>query len=187
MGKISDEMTAGGHSPEKIQQEIRHTEAEMSETLTEIQERLAPEHLKQEFLGRVKSSVNEAMGQVRRTVRQNPVPVALLGAGVLFLGARRLMRSSSGRTQKRREEASISPGPVMGEEALDTREARWPSEGIRGFSKEDYMVAGAIGLLAGAALAFLPKRSPVEERPYTFGEYGVTKGEVIEEGGPIIK
>lgn len=83
----------------EIREEIERTRAEMSETIEEIQERLSPEHLIQQ----AKDSVQEAAaGKMRNVVektretvntaadyvRDHPVQVALLAAGVTWLMTR---------------------------------------------------------------------------------------------------
>jgi Protein of unknown function (DUF3618) len=83
-------------SPEQIQRDIRRTRTDMSETLDAIRDKFSPGELLDQALGYFKSSnsgdgtgVGEAASQWARnlgdTVKQNPIPVALIGAGLAWL------------------------------------------------------------------------------------------------------
>lgn len=83
-------------SPEQIQRDIRQTRTEMSETLDAIRDKFSPGELLDQALSYFKSSnsgdgtgVGEAASQwasnVGDTIKQNPVPVALIGAGLAWL------------------------------------------------------------------------------------------------------
>ena len=90
-------------SPEQIQRDIRQTRTEMSETLDAIRDKFSPGELLDQALSYFKSSnsgdgtgVGEAASQwasnLGDTIKQNPVPVALIGAGLAWLmmgGSRR--------------------------------------------------------------------------------------------------
>jgi hypothetical protein len=94
-------------SPEQIQRDIRQTRTEMSETLDAIRDKFSPGQLLDQALTYFKSSnsgdgtgVGEAASQwasnLGDTIKQNPVPVALIGAGLAWLmmggGSRRTAR-----------------------------------------------------------------------------------------------
>lgn len=185
MGKITDEMTSGGGSPQRIQEEIRHTESEMSDTINEIEERLSPAHLKAEFFARVKRSVNSVMTQVRQTVKENPVPFTVLGFGVVILGTGAMAKASKKRRESKREniaESSTQWGGLGSGEGLSEEQQGSVHLSPRPkFTRQDYLVGGAIGLFAGAVLAFMPKREPV-----VYGQPRIYGGP-LEETGPLIK
>jgi hypothetical protein len=95
----------------EIRAGIEETRAEMSETIEAIQERLNPEHLKEQVKDQVREQFQEAKATVREatigkaedmarnvgdtldearyglmeTIRQNPVPAALVGIGLGWL------------------------------------------------------------------------------------------------------
>ena len=86
--------------PEVIRNRIEETRANMSETVDHIQERLSPDHLKQQVqesvreatIGRVEQMADTATRKARNwrsnmveTVKQNPVPAALAGFGLAWL------------------------------------------------------------------------------------------------------
>ena len=69
-----------------IQQDIRGTRSEMSETIDAIQARLSPDNL----LGQAVKFFNSENGQdmannLSRTVKNNPVPISLIGLGLTWL------------------------------------------------------------------------------------------------------
>ncbi|MDQ6693749.1 MAG: DUF3618 domain-containing protein [Chloroflexota bacterium] len=90
--------------PEAIRAQIEQTRNEMSSTIDAIQEKLNPEHLKDQAkeivreatIGRAEQMVNEA-GETARgfgagimgTIQQNPVPAALAGIGLAWLFMKR--------------------------------------------------------------------------------------------------
>lgn len=93
-------MNSDSDDPEVIRANIEQTRAEMSETVNTIQEKLSPEHLKQQAqemvreatVGKVEEMANMANRKVRNwrsnmveTIKQNPVPAALIGIGVGWL------------------------------------------------------------------------------------------------------
>lgn len=92
--------------PEQIRNDIEETRADMSETVDAIQERLAPEHLKEQAkeavrdatVGRAKEAVSNVSdraqgmmhdvsetGGIVDTIRRNPIPAAMVGVGVGWL------------------------------------------------------------------------------------------------------
>lgn len=86
--------------PEVIQRRIEQTRANMSETINEIQTRLSPERLKREAqetirdatIGKVEDMANTLTYKARNwrysaieTIKQNPVPAALIGIGLGWL------------------------------------------------------------------------------------------------------
>jgi ElaB/YqjD/DUF883 family membrane-anchored ribosome-binding protein len=101
------EVTIQSDDPEEIRAGIEHTRAEMSETINAIQERLSPENIKEQAweqfedakqsvrdatIGRVENMVNDARYGVMETIRQNPIPAALVGIGLGWM----FMNGSSG-------------------------------------------------------------------------------------------
>ncbi|MDP9314531.1 MAG: DUF3618 domain-containing protein [Chloroflexota bacterium] len=92
--------------PEQIQAEIEQTRAEMSETIDAIQDRLSPQHLKQQAKDTVREQLHEAkdyvydatVGRAEQTakgvgssmmdtIKQNPIPAAIawLSLGYMFM------------------------------------------------------------------------------------------------------
>jgi ElaB/YqjD/DUF883 family membrane-anchored ribosome-binding protein len=80
----------------EMRRDIARTRAEMAETMYVIRQRLSPEHLKQQAkdatVGRAKEAVDDARSQVKsvrqsamETIRQNPVPAAMVALGLGWL------------------------------------------------------------------------------------------------------
>jgi ElaB/YqjD/DUF883 family membrane-anchored ribosome-binding protein len=107
---------AGEDDPQEIRAEIEHTRADLSETLDAIQDKLNPEHLKEQVRDQARATVEQAKETVREatisrteemissvgntargagfslkeTIQENPLPAALVGIGLgwLFLEGR---------------------------------------------------------------------------------------------------
>ncbi|MBA3269205.1 MAG: DUF3618 domain-containing protein, partial [Acidobacteria bacterium] len=99
----------------QLKAEIHETQSELQQTVAEIQERLSPTNLKEQAantvrdatIGRVQDMMNRAEGTVSqavettrnaastatRSVRNNPMPLALIGIGVAWLLASKRQRS----------------------------------------------------------------------------------------------
>ena len=86
--------------PAQIRAEIEQTRARMGQTIDQIQERLSPARLKQQTkdtireatIGKVEEMTNRAEYEVKswrskivQTVKENPVPAALIGVGLGWL------------------------------------------------------------------------------------------------------
>src|SRR5690606_4285074 len=79
--------------PEEIEEEIAQTRADMDSTLDAIQRKLSPPELLEQALAYVRENGGEKMMKsVGSMVRDNPIPVALIGAGMawfMYSAARR--------------------------------------------------------------------------------------------------
>ncbi len=93
-------MTMQTDDPDLIQRQIDHTRAQMAGTLNEISERLSPDNLiqqakdsaKEATVGKIKDVRNMANRKVdgmssnlSQTIRDNPLPVAVIGLGLGWL------------------------------------------------------------------------------------------------------
>lgn len=86
-------------SPEQIQRDIQRTRAGVDATLETIRSKLSPGEMLDEALNYFKSSGSgQFTSNLGETVRDNPLPVALIGAGIGWLmmgGSRNTHRSST--------------------------------------------------------------------------------------------
>lgn len=90
MGKSADEMKNGTENrAQEIENSIYRTEAKMADTITEIQHRLSPEHLKDEAISKVKEYAGRGMEKFQGTVKKAPVPFIAAAAGMTFFLLRR--------------------------------------------------------------------------------------------------
>ncbi len=73
-----------GDEVEATRAQIELTRLEISETVEDLQERIDPETLKEQARTRATDAARNAGSQLVETLRQNPVPVAVIG-GLLAL------------------------------------------------------------------------------------------------------
>lgn len=131
--------------PDRIRAEIERTRGEMAETVDSIQERLSPERLKREAvdsvreatIGRAEEMAETAARRAKgfranfvSTVKENPIPAAMVGLGLGWL----LMESRSRGPQYRHDYGDRAyyyyrPG---GEMRHAGSEARWRAERAMG-------------------------------------------------------
>jgi ElaB/YqjD/DUF883 family membrane-anchored ribosome-binding protein len=94
-------------SPEQIEREIEQTRSRLSRDIDELGNRLKPENLKEEAKTAIKDAAHGAVSnvgeQARRTgsrlvevIRENPLPVIAVGAGVTWLLTQRSRSDISG-------------------------------------------------------------------------------------------
>jgi len=98
---------ASERSPEEIEREIERTRSRMSRNIDELGDRLSPSNLKEEAKSAIKDAAQGAVSnvgeQARRTssrlvevIRENPLPVIAVGAGVTWLLTQRSRSDVSG-------------------------------------------------------------------------------------------
>jgi hypothetical protein len=85
----------GSKSSQEMQREVQESRAEVEETLEAIQERLSPGQMFEQVVDYMRSSNgSDFLRNLGTMVRDNPVPVALVGTGLVWL---MLSSSRSGR------------------------------------------------------------------------------------------
>jgi ElaB/YqjD/DUF883 family membrane-anchored ribosome-binding protein len=105
--EFNSESAAGERSPEEIEREIERTRSRMSRNIDELGDRLKPSNLKEEAKSAIKDAAQGAVSnvgeQARRTssrlvevIRENPLPVIAVGAGVTWLLTQRSRSDVSG-------------------------------------------------------------------------------------------
>ena len=103
----SDFNTRGDKSPEEIEREIEQTRSRLSRDIDELGNKLSPSNLKEEAKSAIKDAAQGAVSnvgeQARRTssrlvevIRENPLPVIAVGAGVTWLLTQRSRSDVSG-------------------------------------------------------------------------------------------
>ena len=101
--------TASGQreSSEEIERDIARTRADMDETVSEIQRRLSPEHLRREAKHAVQNTFRDTAQGARKhmfdTIKENPVPSVLAGLSIGWLVAKGSSSSSSDRDRYDRD------------------------------------------------------------------------------------
>jgi len=80
-----------------MQEDIRHTEAEISDTLHSIEAKLAPQRLKQQAKTKLVNGTVNTVVHLGYTIRRKPVPSAAIGAGLVWFMRRRAKKPKYGR------------------------------------------------------------------------------------------
>lgn len=160
MGKGTDELRSGdpgNREPEEIRAEIEDTRAAMGETIDEIQERMSPENIKEQARERVRDATigrAEHVGESAKgagismweTVKQNPVPAALVGVGIGWL-------------YKNHSQTSAHPG--------------WQARGAMNYPPESRQYARSTGIIRDGEPGFGSRTSDTaEEYQQRVGELG---------------
>ncbi|CAN5826597.1 DUF3618 domain-containing protein [soil metagenome] len=70
----------------ELRQELARTRAEMSETIYILQGRMNPDYVREQASSQAKATAKQAGSNVAETIRDNPIPAALAGAGLVGLG-----------------------------------------------------------------------------------------------------
>jgi len=107
LGVDSELETRSERSPQEIEREIEQTRSRMSRNIDELGDRLSPSNLKEEAKSAIKGAAQGAVSnvgeQARRTssrlvevIRENPLPVIAVGAGVTWLLTQRSRSDISG-------------------------------------------------------------------------------------------
>lgn len=103
----SEVETRSDKSPKNIEREIEQTRSRMSQNIDELGDRLSPQNLKEEAKSAIRNVAHDAVSnvgeQARRTgsrlvdvIRDNPLPVIAVGAGVTWLLTQRSRSDVSG-------------------------------------------------------------------------------------------
>ena len=160
MGKISAEMNpAKPDVTEQIKEDIRRTEASITDTLHSIEHRFSPAHIKSELKGKMRRYALVGLVKTTDAVREKKVQ-AVLGAGAVLYAMRKLS------TRGRKSSPAAKGSAVI--EALPERIQKNPAEGIR-----HYLTVGRIALAVASAIGtvlFREKRASAPSvkrtRPY---------------------
>jgi ElaB/YqjD/DUF883 family membrane-anchored ribosome-binding protein len=81
-------------TPEAIERDIEQTRSQMADTLDDLQRRLSPGQLMDRALGYLEEKSGDIGSDLVATVKQNPIPITLVGIGVAWLAMVGLGRSS---------------------------------------------------------------------------------------------
>ena len=169
---FSSETESGSDkSPEEIEREIEETRNRMSQNIDELGDRLSPQNLKQEAKSAIKNAATDAVSnvgdQARRTgtrlvdvIRENPLPVIAVGAGVTWLLTQRNKSDMSGNRMARYSYT-----------AADRRQSEGGRSGLR--VRVGDMISGVKEKVSGAA-------SDIAEKA---GELSSGTGEKVGEMG----
>jgi hypothetical protein len=172
---------------DSIEDEIRNTRHDIEDKVERLQQRLSPGEMIDGVVEFARANGGAIAGSIGRGLRDNPVPAALIGAGVLWIALSSLARrqdadSLGGRTAERlrhkaadlresaREQVAAAGEKVreaageVGERAQAETARAWRSSGR--FAHEHPILVGAAGLALGAAIAASLPRSAREDRAF---------------------
>jgi hypothetical protein len=93
--------------PDEIESEIAETRSGLSETLEALEARLAPRQILERGFDMMRDGMDGNMDRIGHVLRENPVPLALIGAGIGWL-----MLSRTGAGRKLGDAASEVAGTV---------------------------------------------------------------------------
>jgi uncharacterized protein DUF3618 len=197
---------AAGKSPQEIEQDIIDTRAELGELLDEVERKLAPRQLLERGIDMLKDTMSGEATGLGETLRQNPLPLALIGLGVGWMllseGARGKVSDRAGdlaRQLRDKVKDTVSggepeyPGSYASQEpSAGYAYARQKSGRVMGetqerlsrvgdAAREGMQRAGDYAGAAGQRLSDVRSRigGLVEDHPLALGMLGVLAGAVV--------
>jgi ElaB/YqjD/DUF883 family membrane-anchored ribosome-binding protein len=126
-------------SPEEIESDIERTRADFSSTIEAIQQKLTPREMMDQAVDYALSTTPGAAGaNLFNSVRDNPIPIALIGIGVAWLmAANRQSAAANPRLRHRASRSSLYTGETDG--VYDEYGNRGYFEGSSGSSEAGMM------------------------------------------------
>lgn len=117
---MSSTTDPGSRSAAEIEREVEQTRAGLTNTLDELRERASPGQLFEQALDYARSSGgNEFVRNLGTSVRDNPLPLLLIGAGIGWL-----MMSGGSRSGGTTSSRTTSPNPSAGTGSIGTGSTR---------------------------------------------------------------
>lgn len=179
---------------EPIEEDIRSTRDSIDDKMGRIQERLSPGDLIDSVIGFARDNGGAVAGSIGRTVREHPLPLAMIGAGIVWLAmssrrergadddyyGERLEGESRESFRERMRQRAAAAGESLRERASDLGEragelghrarvqAREAGRSGGRYVKEHPILIGAAGIVLGAAIAASLPRTWREDS--VFGE-----------------
>ncbi|OGU00221.1 MAG: hypothetical protein A2079_00350 [Geobacteraceae bacterium GWC2_48_7] len=138
---------------EELQMEIYRTEAEMSETLHSIEERLSPSRLKEQAAQTAMTWAVRGANTINDTYSKHKSLFAMIGAGLIFLIGNKMRKSRKPEVRRQKRERQRME---LIAKAIADRTTPSPAAGM--FSKG---LAVAFGTAIGTALSQSRKKEAV--------------------------
>ena len=85
-GEIDADPSRADDELEELRLELAQARVQMSETVYALQGRLNPQYVREQATSQAKDTARDAGSSIVDTIRDNPVPAALTGAGIVGLG-----------------------------------------------------------------------------------------------------
>jgi hypothetical protein len=135
-------------SSSELRQGIQQTREQIDETVDELERATSPRELIDQFIDVMRGGPGDFVRNFGRTVRDNPVPTALTGLGLIWLAA----------SSHEDDERGTRVAARTRELGRESRREFWTQ------LNENPLVLGAIGVAVGAAIgAALPTTEAQEE------------------------
>lgn len=137
---------------DRLREQIRHTESDITETVQTLEDRLSPSHLRERGTRKVKLAAWRGTAKVLEFAQRRPVQLSLLGASALLmvLGTRKARTRAVRRPPVTGMDAAGSLAKALGAGALWMFSRR---KGSR-VSQEERPAVSGLALAATAAKAF---------------------------------
>ena len=154
-------------SSAQLEREAEQTRSELAVTLEELRSRISPGQLLDQTLDFAReSNAGEFVRNLGRDARDNPLPLALIGAGIAWL------MMTNGR--RRGPDASLADATNSAASAIDDTKQR-----VRIRSAGSSAAEGASDISQGAAEAGRSFRAFCREHPLVLGGIGVALGALV--------
>lgn len=141
-------------SADKLREQIRHTESDITETVQTLEQRLSPSHLRREGVRKAKGLAWRGVARVMELVQQRPLQLSLLGATAAVVIMRRSTKEHNKEQAKKvAVESTGSAATALGMSALGILLRRALAK--RGIIRQQARPIGGFALAATAAKAFL--------------------------------
>jgi hypothetical protein len=176
--------------PQEILAEIARTRGDMDATLSAIEQRLTPGQLVDQGLDYVRhSGASEFVSNLGSSVKNNPIPVALMGIGMAWLMATGNRKPSYGYPQTEGEAAGSGAGMMQ-------RASEGLSSTKETLSSAKDRLSGSVGQAGQAARSRVEQMrrraermrsgydSIVREQPLVLGAIGLAVGAMLGAGLP---
>ncbi len=136
-GEIDPDPSAAGDELEETRLELARTRAQMSETVDALQGRANPQYVREQATSQAKDTAREAGSSVAGTIKNNPVPAALTGAGIVGLGwlAVNISKGDSGSSGS--SQGSGQQSGMEGPRYYDSSERSYPTYEGREFEARE--------------------------------------------------
>ena len=171
-------MTDTPSNPNEIERDLAQTRARLDATIDALQQRLSPGEMVDQAIGYVKESGGGEFGRnLMLSVRDHPIPVALIGVGVAWLMLAGPRRDHDGAVRVADRRPDLRDGPDLG--------SRPSVPGLGGAPADRYAAVGPAGAGPRAGDNRYPMGSASPTRDHWedayLTDYGAYAGAAIED------
>ena len=159
--RVADDADSEEAEVAEIRAEIEETRVEMGGTLNELGDRLDPgnlmneakENVREATIGRVEETAKGMSDMVMETIKRNPIPAAMAGAGLALLWMNKSEGSRNGNGESSHLQGGSRYSPYYGSTSSTGQRAGWSGEGQdRGIGDRAGDAIGGVGENVGNAV-----------------------------------